>query len=72
MLTWVLLRSAAVARHRSHLIMRQPLAALWETVGRAGKPPEDDSILFATIAIVLTAGVWFALSALVGVGFLIF
>ena len=72
MLSWLLLRGAAVARHRSQLIMRQPITALWETIGRAGDPPEDDSILFATIAIVLTALVWFALPALIGVGFLIF
>ena len=52
--------------------MRQPIAALWETIGRAGDPPEDDSVLFATIAIVLTALVWFALPALVGAGFLVF
>lgn len=72
MLSWLLLRGAAVARHRSQLIMGQPLTALWETIGTAGDPPEDDSILFATIAIVLTALVWFALPALIGVGFLIF
>ncbi len=71
-LSWLLLRGAAVARHRSQLIMRQPIAALWETIGRAGDPPEDDSVLFATIAIVLTALVWFALPALVGAGFLVF
>ena len=72
MLSWLLLRGAAVARHRSQLIMRRPIAALWETVGRAGDPREDDSIMFATIAIALTALVWFALPALIGVGFLIF
>ena len=71
MMSWLLLRGAAVARHRSQLVMGQPLAALWETVGRAGDPPEDDSILFATIAIVLTALVWFALPALIGFGFLL-
>lgn len=71
-LSWLLLRGAAVARHRVQLVMGQPLAALWETLGRAGDPPEDDSLLFATIALVLTALVWFALPALIGVGFLIF
>ncbi len=71
-LAWLLLRGAAVARHRSQLVMGQPLAALWETIGHAGDPPEDDSVLFATIAIVLTALVWFALPAVIGAGFLIF
>jgi hypothetical protein len=72
LLAWLLLRGAAVARHRSQLVMRQPMAALWETLGRAGEPPEDDSVLFATIAILLTALVWFALPALVAAGFVVF
>jgi len=71
-LSWLLLRGAAVARHRSQLIVRQPLAALWETIGGAGTPPEDAAVLFATIAIVLTALVWFALPALAGLGFVFF
>jgi len=71
-LSWLLLRGAAVARHRSQLVMGRPLAALWETVGRAGDPPEDDSILLATVAIVLTALVWFALPAVIGFGLVLF
>ncbi|MDA0353128.1 MAG: hypothetical protein O3A10_13070 [Chloroflexi bacterium] len=71
-LSWLLLRGAALARHRSQLIVRQPLAALWETIGGAGTPPEDAAVLFATIAIVLTALVWFALPALAGLGFVFF
>ena len=39
--------------------MRAPLAALWETIGACGLPPEDDSLTFATIGIVLTAVAWF-------------
>jgi hypothetical protein len=70
--SWLLLRGAAVARQRSQLLAGQPVAALWETIGGAGNPPEDDSVLFATIAIVLTALVWFALPALIGIGFVIF
>jgi hypothetical protein len=64
---WVLLNGAAVARRRSRLIMAAPLAALWETVGHAGEPPEDDSATFATIAIVLTALVWIGLPAGIGI-----
>mgnify|MGYP006223622261 CR=1 FL=1 len=71
-LSWLLLRGAAIAGHPVQLIMRQPLATLWETLVRAGDPPEDDSVLFATIAFVLTTLVWFALPALIGAGFLIF
>ncbi|MCC6416975.1 MAG: hypothetical protein IT429_01860 [Gemmataceae bacterium] len=62
-LSSVLLRGAAVARRRSRLIMARPLAALWETVGHAGSPPEDDSLLFATLAIVLTALLWVVVPA---------
>ena len=45
-------------RETSRMIMRQPLAALWETVGNCGNPPEDDSRLIAAIAILLSAVVW--------------
>jgi hypothetical protein len=68
---WVLLNGAAVARRRSQLIMAAPLAALWETVGRAGNPPEDDSVLFATIAVVLTTLVWIVIPSGVGLVFLL-
>jgi len=72
LLSWMLLRGAAVARHRSRLILGQPLAALWQTIGHAGDTPEDDSVLFATIAILLTALVWFALPAMIAAGFIVF
>ena len=63
---WALLNGAAVARRRSRLIMAAPLAALWETIGHAGNPPEDDSSLFATIAIVTTTLVWLVLPLAAG------
>ena len=59
-----LLRGAAIARRRCRLVMQRPLAALWETVGHAGNPPEDDSVLFGTLAVVLTALLWFVLPGL--------
>lgn len=68
---WVLLNGASVARRRSQLIMAAPLLALWETVGRAGKPPEDDAVLFGTIAVVLTAVVWLLIPAGLGVVFVV-
>jgi hypothetical protein len=57
--SWIIVQGAAVAHRRSTLIMRGPLAALWETVGACGMPPEDDSLTFATIGIALTAVAWF-------------
>jgi hypothetical protein len=70
--SWVLLRGAAIAHRRSSLIMQQPLLALWETIGNAGPPPQDQSKTFATIAVVLTAVVWFVLPATAAVVFLVF
>jgi hypothetical protein len=66
-LSSTMLRGAAVAHRRSQLIMREPLAALWGSIGHAGSPPEDDSVLFATVAIVITALVWFLLPALAAI-----
>jgi hypothetical protein len=57
-LSSVLLSGAAVAHRRSNLIMRQPLAALWETVGHCGDPPQDSSRMFASAAVLLSALVW--------------
>ena len=71
-LSWLLLRGSDGAYHRSRLIRGQPLAALWQTIGHTGDPPEGDSILFATSAIVLTSLVWFALSALIAVRCFVF
>ena len=60
-LSTLLLRGAAVAHRRSRLIMEQPLAALWQTVGAAGDPPKDRSVTIATIAVALTALGWVVL-----------
>ncbi len=59
-LSWAVLRGAAVARNRIKISVEQPLKALWEIIGVAGKPPKDSSKQFALIAIILT-----------GVGFLL-
>ncbi len=53
-LTWSILRGAAVARHRIKLSLDQPLQALWETIGACGKPPKDSARSFALIATILT------------------
>ncbi len=57
-LSSVLLSAASVAHRRCRLIAGQPLAALWEVVGNAGGPPQDNSQPFALLAIVLSALVW--------------
>jgi hypothetical protein len=57
-LSWVILRGAAVAHHRIRITVQDPLKALWETIGRCGKPPEDDAQQFAVYAIILTVIGW--------------
>lgn len=61
LLSSILLTGAAVAHRRSNLIMRGPLTALWESVGHCGNPPEDDSRVFAFVAILLSAVIWIGL-----------
>ena len=46
--------------------MDRPLGGLWETIGWCGRPPKDQALLFATIAIVLTLVGGIALPLLVG------
>lgn len=64
-LAWVAIISAAHARRRIRLSVDQPSKALWEVVGAAGDPPNDQSYNFAIYAIVL------AVVALIGVPALI-
>lgn len=70
-LSWVALYSAGVARRRIRLSTDQPVKALWETIGAAGKPPRDESYNFAAYAIallllswiVIPLAVWLAITA---------
>jgi hypothetical protein len=57
-LAWAALYAAGVARRRIRLTTDQPMKALWETIGAAGKPPKDASYSFAIYAIVLLALLW--------------
>ncbi len=50
---WAILKGAAVARRRIRLTTERPLAALWQTIGRCGKPPEDQARQFAVVALVV-------------------
>ncbi len=52
--SWVILRGAATARRRIVMTTVRPMEALWETIGRCGKPPGDQSKTFALIALILT------------------
>ena len=64
-LSWSLLRGARIAHRRSQLIMGQPLAALWETVGNCGEPPGDDSVKVGAAAVMLPVVAWLVVPAAV-------
>ena len=52
--SWAILRGAAVARRRIRLTVERPLAALYQTIGRCGRPPRDNARTVALYAILLT------------------
>ena len=65
LISWFVLRGAALASRRIRLSVSQPLAELWRTIGSCGSPPTDQSRRFAVVAISLTVGVWIVLPLLV-------
>jgi hypothetical protein len=65
LISWIVLRGAALASRRIRLSVGEPLAELWTTIGHCGRPPKDHSKRFAIVAISLTLGVWIALPLLV-------
>ena len=56
--SWIILRGSAVARRRIVLTTDKPFTALYETIGRCGNPPSDQSKLFALIAMIILAASW--------------
>jgi hypothetical protein len=65
LISWFVLRGAALAGRRIRFSVAQPLAEVWQTVGHCGSPPKDQSRRFAVVAITLTLGVWIVLPLLV-------
>jgi hypothetical protein len=65
LISWFVLRGAALASRRIRLSITLPLEELWRTVGSCGSPPKDQSRRFAAISIALTLGVWIVLPLLV-------
>jgi hypothetical protein len=64
-LSWIVLRGSALASTRIRLAVREPLQAVWDSVGHCGRPPKDGTRKFAIIAIVLMVGVWVVFPAIV-------
>jgi len=57
-MSWVVIRGAAIARRRIKLTTEGPMKALWQTIGRCGNPPKDQSKTFALVAVILLAAGW--------------
>ena len=58
LLSWLALYSSGIARKRIKISIDQPIKALYETIGFAGKPPKDESGNFAVFAIIFLALSW--------------
>jgi len=65
--SWIVLRGTAMASRRIRLSTRDPLNALWASIGYCGNPPKDRSRKFAIVAITLTVGAWIILPTIVGI-----
>jgi hypothetical protein len=65
LISWIVLRGAALASRRIRLSLSPPLAELWHSIGSCGKPPKDQSRRFVVVAITLTLAVWIVLPLLV-------
>lgn len=64
--SWIVVRGAATARRRIQLTTDKPIRALYETLGRCGNPPGDDSKVFIVIALIL--GILAAVILPIGLG----
>jgi hypothetical protein len=65
LISWFVLRGAALASRRIRLSVSLPLTELWRTIGSCGTAPKDQSRRFAVVAISVTLGVWIVLPLLV-------
>ena len=69
--SWVIIRGAAVARRRIVLTTEKPFQALYETIGRCGRPPGDAAKQFALIAMVILVVGWALVPVVAGIGSLV-
>lgn len=68
--SWTVLKGAAIARRRITLTTDQPLDALYQTIGRCGRPPRDQARLFAVLALILMAMAWLLIPIALGASLL--
>lgn len=57
----LVLSGARHARRRAQLLVHVPLSELWQAIGDAGAPPQDDSARFAVITISVLSLGWLVL-----------
>lgn len=55
---WCIITAAAITRRRTRLVLDEPLRALWDAVGSAGRPPKDSSRTFVAVAGLLLVVGW--------------
>ena len=67
--SWFILRGAAMASRRIRLATQGPVASLWSTIGFCGNPPHDQSRKFVIVAIVLTLGSWIFIPLFLAIAF---
>jgi hypothetical protein len=65
--SWVILRGAALASRRIRLATSAPAQTLWTTIGWCGKPPKDSTRTFVIIGLTLTIGAWVIVPILVAI-----
>lgn len=68
---WVILQGAGIASRRIQLSLESPLKALYETIGRCGNPPKDQSRVFAVIALIVAIVAVLIIPIGAGIGWLI-
>lgn len=65
--SWTILRGAALASRRIRLALAVPSKRLWQSIGWCGNPPKNQTRTFVFIAVSLTLGAWIILPILVGI-----
>ncbi len=68
---WVILQGAGIASRRIQLSLEAPLNALYETIGRCGNPPKDQSRVFAVIALIVAIVAILIIPIGAGIGWLL-
>ncbi len=65
-LFWCVLKAAGIARSRARIALDASFQALYEVIGDAGNPPQDQSRMFAVIASVLLLAIWIVVPGVLG------